>query len=151
MPRIHPRQELRRTGLDTYRNTDRVASTSDKKADFSIHRESSPKIPTVDPNVLVYNILNKKCRKERLSKIAKQNVDSSPPLELSMASAPLLVDGRMYIIDIPRWRRLVDFPWRTTQDGRKTHLESTVVTLPAWVWLERNFQGRWKVMWIERA
>jgi hypothetical protein len=147
MPRIDPRQE----GLKVYRNVLRTASSSEKAPDYAIYTTPSPKIPIHDPLVLVYNIRENRLHKVRQSSVIKQNTDDDPLLVMSMANPPLLCDGRMYSIEVPKWRRMVGFAWRTTKDGKKTIVKYRMVKLPPWVWLERNFQGKWKVMWIERS
>jgi hypothetical protein len=147
MPRIDSHQD----GLKVSRNISRTASSSDKAPDYAIHTISSQKTPIHDPLILIYNIREKRLYKAHQSSVIKQNTDDDPLLVITMANPPLLCDGRMYSIEVPKWQRVIGFAWRTTKDGKKTTVRYRMVKLPPWVWLERNFKGRWKVMWIERA
>jgi len=109
--------------------------------------------PKPDPLELVYNIRTCLFRTARRSSLLKQNLKTSPLLELRANNPPLLVDGRMQIIEIPKWKWRVEFWWRSS-DGQFTTVKTRVVSLPGWVWIERNFgeeKRRWRDLWIERC
>lgn len=64
---------------------------------------------------------------------------------------PLLVDGRMQIVEVPRWKRKVGFYWRTS-DGERTRVLWRSVKLPGRIWWQRNFGEKlWTELWIERC
>lgn len=144
MPRIDPHQDQ----LKAYLRAARLSKTFQNDSENTVHKSSSSS--SEDPLVLVYNIRERRLRKTRQSDILKEDTNTAPLLEMSMANPPLLVDGRMFNIDLPRWQRLIGFSWRTT-DGRRTFVKHRMVKLPASIWMERNFQKKWQVLWIERA
>jgi len=74
-------------------------------------------------------------------------------MELHYRNPPLLVDGRMQMIEIEKWEKRLTFFWRkpTPEHRRKgSVVMKETVTLPAWVWIQRNFAGMYKELWIER-
>jgi len=74
-------------------------------------------------------------------------------MELHYQNPPLLVDGRMQMIEIEKWERKLTFFWRkpTPEDRRRgSVVVREAVTLPTWAWVQRNFGGRYKELWIER-
>jgi hypothetical protein len=103
-----------------------------------------------DPVELVYNIRTNKFRTSHRSNLIPEDLATAPLLEIPANLPPLLVDGRMQIVEIPRWRLKIDFLWRGS-DGRWTRVSKRVVRLPRWVWVGRNLKGKWTELWIERS
>jgi hypothetical protein len=78
-------------------------------------------------------------------------VTSSPLIELPFDGPPLLVDGRMQVVAIPKWKTEVRFFWRTS-NGEKTAVVCRKVRLPWKIWVQRNFgKEMWRNLWIERS
>ncbi|KAG4428802.1 hypothetical protein IFR05_015716 [Cadophora sp. M221] len=96
------------------------------------------------PLEVVYNIHTKKFRLERRFKLLPQEA-SVPLIEMQENMPPLLVDGRMTIVQVPRWKIMKPIFYRRT-GGMVVKRD---VALPAWVCLGRNGVGRWKELFIE--
>jgi hypothetical protein len=103
-----------------------------------------------DPVELVYNIRTGKFRTSYRSNLVPEDLTTAFLVEIPANIPPLLVDGRMQIVEIPKWKFKVDFLWRSS-DGRWTRIHERVVKLPRWVWIGRNFKGKWTELWIERC
>jgi len=139
----------------------------------------TPPVPSQDPLELVYTLSTSTFRFAPRSTLLR-NKPSTPSngrskpapalLELYANDPPLLVDGRMQIVAVPRWRRQLRFLWRASEGREGTRVKERVVLLGWRVWWERNFcagawrlweredgpegdgegVGRWKDLWIER-
>lgn len=117
---------------------------------FSLYTERKAN-PEPDPLELIYNIRYDTLRQAPRSTVLRQNVGSSPLVELPLHGPPLLVDGRMQIVEIPKWRRKVGFFWRTCSGEKRTVIWRNV-RLPWRIWMERNFRRKkWRDLWIERS
>ena len=112
--------------------------------------EPSPSIAEDDPVELVYNIRTNKFRTCYRSNLLTQDLKDTPLFELRADMPPLLVDGRMQVVEIPRWKMKVAFLWRKS-DGNYTKVNERVVKLPGWLWLSRNFEGKFTELWIENV
>jgi len=99
----------------------------------------------------VYNICTNTFRKEKRSVLLPDET-TLPLLEMQENMPPLLVDGRMTIVEIPRWRRKMHIHWRSC-DGKGTAVWRMEVRLPGWVWWERNVgsmgRGLWREVFVE--
>ena len=73
--------------------------------------------------------------------------DATPMLEMQENLPPLLVDGRMTVVDVPRWSKTLKLFWRSF-DGERTEVRKREVELPVWVWMARNFGDRWKECFV---
>ena len=116
------------------------------------HVENTDLSPSVadDPIVLVYNIRTDKFRTAYQSSLLTHDLKDAPLIEVPGDMPPLLVDGKMQIIEIPKWRFKVDFLWQTNNGVRRKR-KKRVATLPRWIWVDRNFRGKWTELWIERG
>jgi hypothetical protein len=105
-----------------------------------------------DPLELVYNIRHGTLRQAPRSTVLKQDLSATPLIDLPVHGPPLLVDGRMQIVEIPRWKMEVGFFWRTW-NGDETAVLWRKVRLPLKIWMQRNFgeERKWKTLWIERS
>jgi hypothetical protein len=108
--------------------------------------------PKPDPLELVYNICQGTIRLAPRSTVLRQNVTSNPLQNLPVHCPPLLVDGRMQIVHIPKWKRTVGFYWRSC-NGERTEVRWRNVRLPWKIWMERNLgeSEKWTELWIERV
>jgi hypothetical protein len=128
--------------------------SSSQSSLVSISTASEPETtdPVPDPLELVYNIRHDSLRQAPRSAVLRQDVARTPLIDLPVNCPPLLVDGRMQIVQIPKWKRDVGFFWRSCS-GSKTEVHWRRVRLPWKIWTERNFgEGRmWRELWIERS
>lgn len=90
------------------------------------------------PLELVYNIRTKAFRLER-RKVLLPNDTGSAMMEMQVDMPPLLVDGRMIIVDVPRWSKSLMLFWRRL-DGDGSKVLKREITLPTWVWMQRNLK-----------
>lgn len=115
---------------------------------------SSPSEPETEPDPLelIYNIRHRTLRQAPRSTVLKQDLSASPLIVLPMNNPPLLVDGRMQIVEIPRWNMKAGFFWRTW-NGDESAVRWRKVRLPLRIWMQRNFgeERKWKALWIERS
>jgi hypothetical protein len=123
--------------------------------EFEFELESTPEPepePEPEPLELLYNIRRDDFRQVPRSSVLKQNTSRTPLIDLPVTCPPLLVDGRMQIVQIPKWKREVGFYWRSC-NGAKTEVRWKSVRLPWKIWMERNFgeAEKWTELWIERA
>lgn len=128
-----------------------LSSNSSSSSDFELEPEPVPD-PEPDPLELVYNIRHDAFRQAPRSTVLRQNVARTPLIDLPVTCPPLLVDGRMQIVQIPKWKREVGFYWRSCSGGR-TEVRWRSVSLPWRIWAERNFgEGeKWRELCIERS
>jgi len=123
--------------------------SSSLSTDADADADAPPAPP--EPLALIYNIRHDTFRQAPRSSLVKQDVSSSPLVELPYDMPPLLVDGRMQIVEVPRWKRKVGFYWRTS-DGEQTRVLWRSVKLPGRIWWQRNFGEKlWTELWIERC
>ncbi|CAL3968601.1 unnamed protein product [Diplocarpon coronariae] len=112
------------------------------------------------PLELVYSIYSEAFTLERRDTLLHQtrssgtgtaSVHAVPMIEMREDRPPLLVDGRMTIVQIPRWRKSFKVYWRrgvmwrsskgkplTNSEGEETMVWEVEVKLPGWVWAARN-------------
>jgi hypothetical protein len=124
-------------------------------SDFEFSPSPSPQPvpdPEPDPVELVYNIRYDAFRQAPRSTVLRQDVACTPLIDLPVTCPPLLVDGRMQLVQIPKWKRDMGFYWRSCSGGR-TEVRWRSVHLPWRIWVERNLGdvGRWRELWIERS
>lgn len=131
--------------------SDSSLSTNSQSIRLEIEADPEPE-PEPEPLELVYNIRERTLRKVLRSSVLKQDVGSSPLVELPFQGPPLLVDGRMQIVPIPKWNMEVGFFWRTC-NGERTEVMWRRVHLPWKIWVQRNFGRKemWRDLWIERS
>jgi len=98
------------------------------------------------PLELVYDTRDMTFTLERRS-VLLPGGDATPMLEMQENLPPLLVDGRMTVVDVPRWSKTLKLFWRSF-DGEKTEVQKREVELPVWVWMARNFGDRWKECFV---
>ncbi|KAH7348404.1 hypothetical protein BKA65DRAFT_584081 [Rhexocercosporidium sp. MPI-PUGE-AT-0058] len=107
-----------------------------------------PETLASSPLELVYDTRKNTFSLERRSALLPHQKSNTPMLEMQENLPPLLVDGRMTVVDIPRWKKTMVLFWRSC-DGKKTKVWNREVELPVWVWTARNFGKRqWKVCFI---
>lgn len=126
--------------------------TSDARPLTALHRYAAPReAPWTPPDraILVYCIRTGAFREESRNKLIQTAGGSFGFLELRASNPPLLVDGRMQIVDIPKGTPLVTFKWRANL-GSETKVLERVVWLPPKVYCERNVLCKWDELWIER-
>ena len=103
-----------------------------KVPNYSIHdhSRSSPFFTNVphDPKVLVYNLRTKTFRTFYCSTLLTQDVSKDPLQRLPMGCPPLLVDGKIQIVEVRKWELSVKFVWRTC-DGERTRMKRANVRL----------------------
>lgn len=96
-----------------------------------------------EDHIIVLSIRTKKFRRVPRSSIFtnpnKLTMVSELPndVQCSAALPPLLVDGRMIIDEIPKWKRSMQIVWRSW-NGNRARLKRTKVKIPIWLWLLRN-------------
>jgi len=83
-----------------------------------------------EPKVLLYNINTHTFRQAPRSHCVRQNLETNPMVQLCMGNPPLLVDGRMYNIDVPRWTRRLWFTYRVAIGGHESVVNQRVAYLP---------------------
>ncbi|PVH86450.1 hypothetical protein DL98DRAFT_649912 [Cadophora sp. DSE1049] len=98
------------------------------------------------PLELVYDTRDKTFTLERRSVLLPGGNDT-PMLEMQENLPPLLVDGRMTVVDVLRWSRTLTLFWRSC-DGDTTEVWRREVELPVWVWMARNFGEKWKECFV---
>ncbi|KAH6712507.1 hypothetical protein BKA61DRAFT_610423, partial [Leptodontidium sp. MPI-SDFR-AT-0119] len=107
-----------------------------------------PEPPTSSPLELLYDTRHKTFSLERRSTLLPHQKADMPMLEMQENLPPLLVDGRMTVVDVPRWKKTMVLFWRSC-DGEKTKVWKREVELPVWVWMARNFGKRqWKECFV---
>lgn len=63
---------------------------------------------------------------------------------------PLLIDGRMMIVPVPKSSRKMTIYWRSW-DGDTTRVRETEVLLPGWLWWGRNTgMGKYSELFVEK-
>ena len=140
-------QDIRATRLRSTSSSSCLTTTTI----FEFEPEPAPK-PPPDPLELVYNICHNALRLAPRSTVLRQNVARTPLQNLPVHCPPLLVDGRMQIVQVPKWTWKVGFYWRSCS-GERTEVRWKTVRLPWKIWVERNFgEGeKWRELWIERV
>ncbi|KAG4438677.1 hypothetical protein IFR05_005858 [Cadophora sp. M221] len=108
----------------------------------------APKPLASSPLELLYDTRHKTFSLERRSALLPhQNTDMSM-LEMQENLPPLLVDGRMTVVGVPRWKKTMVLFWRSC-DGERTKVWKRKVELPVWVWMARNLGKRqWKECFV---
>lgn len=166
MPRLDIdalRQRVAKSQALKERSPQEIYPERDSSSTHSSSESSSSSLPTIsavsveapthgtsDPLVLIYNIRWDILRKAPRSTVLKQNLSRTPLLDLPITCPPLLVDGRMQIVQVPKWKFNVGFFWRSC-NGERTEVRWKTVRLPWKIWMERNFgEEKWTVLWIER-
>jgi hypothetical protein len=130
-----------------------LSSSASNEFEFELESTPEPETePLPEPLELVYNIRRDDFRQAPHSTVLKQNTSRTPLIDLPVTGPPLLVDGRMQIVQIPKWKREVGFYWRSC-NGATTEVRWKSVRLPWKIWMERNFgeEEKWTELWIERA
>ncbi len=102
--------------------------------------------PPRSPFELVYSIRTGKFSLERRARLFPRSQGfNAPMLEMQEDMPPLLVDGRMTLVNIPRWQKEMVIFWRSF-DGKRTKVWKKTVKLPVWVRMARSFG---KLGWTE--
>ncbi|KAG0647447.1 hypothetical protein D0Z07_6853 [Hyphodiscus hymeniophilus] len=112
--------------------------------------EASPSDPANEILEVVYNIRTHTFRTCYRSALLTKEPDNVPLVEMAANVPPLLVDGRMQVVQIPKWKTKVGFLWRKS-DGKFTKVRERVVRLPSWVWISRNLHGKFNELWVENV
>ncbi|KAK0121709.1 hypothetical protein ONS95_009994 [Cadophora gregata] len=98
------------------------------------------------PLELVYDTRDKTFALERRS-ILLPGGNDTPMLEMQENLPPLLVDGRMTVVEVPRWSKHLRLFWRSF-NGERSEVWRREVEFPLWVWMGRNFGDRWKECFV---
>ncbi|KAH7412716.1 hypothetical protein BKA64DRAFT_702837 [Cadophora sp. MPI-SDFR-AT-0126] len=101
---------------------------------------------TSSPLELVYDTRDKTFTLERRSVLLPCG-NETIMFEMQENLPPLLVDGRMTVVDVPRWSKTLTLFWRSC-DGDTTEVRKREVELPLWVWMARNFGDKWKKCFV---
>ncbi|KAL2064388.1 hypothetical protein VTL71DRAFT_4882 [Oculimacula yallundae] len=103
---------------------------------------------TSSPLALVYDTRSKIFSFERRSNLLPNQSTATPMIEMQENLPPMLVDGRMTVVQLPRWSKTMVLFWRSC-DGKNTKVRKKEIELPIWVWMARNSGNRkWKECFI---
>ena len=133
MPQIGPNKlrQLKRKSTLAHISAG-TAPLPPKVPNYSIHDHSrfSPSFVNAppDPKVLVYNLRTKTFRTFYRSTLLTQDVSKDPLQQVPMGCPPLLVDGKIQIVEVRKWEWSVRFVWRT-YDGERTRMKRANVRL----------------------
>ncbi|CZT07437.1 uncharacterized protein RCO7_09733 [Rhynchosporium graminicola] len=112
-------------------------------------RFAQPKLdPPTSPLELVYDTGSDKFSLVRRALLHPNRNSENTMVEMQIDLPPLLVDGRMTIVELPRWKKTMTLFSRSC-DGKTTKVTKKEVDIPPWVWMARNMgQRQWKECFI---